>query len=157
LNVEALRRTKQKFDANDVDESIKRHMAISSSQLFSLLAETEVTSADFNTVRALVQGELNTFLGFEMVRLERLNTQSGALAFDTSDGSVGAGGGDADGYRKVIAWAMDGLLLSTGMDITTRITERDDKSYSTQAFAAMSIGSTRMEEVKVVEVLCDEA
>ena len=125
--------------------------------LENLLTETEVTSSDFNVVKALVQGEVNTFLGFEHVRLERLVTQSGTLAFDTASGAVGSGGGDADGYRKVLAWAMDGLLLSTALEMKTRISERDDKNYSTQVFAEQSIGSTRMEEEKVVEVQAHEA
>jgi hypothetical protein len=106
LNVQALRRAKEKYDANDVDESIRRYIAHSSSQLQSLLAETEVTSADFNTVRALVMGDLNTFLGFQFVRSERILTQSGTLAFDTTTGAVGSGGGDADGYRRVVSWAV---------------------------------------------------
>ncbi len=157
LNVATLRRAKEIFDANDVDESIKRYWAITASGLQSLLSETEVTSADFNTVRALVSGELNTFLGFEFIRIQRLDVRSGALSFDVTDGSVGSGGGDADGYRRNIVWAQDGLLFSTAMDMLTRISERDDKSYATQVYAAQSIGSTRMEEVKVLEVLTKES
>lgn len=157
LNVQALRRAKEKLDAADVDESIRRYAAIGSSQLQSLLSETEVSSADFNTVRALVMGEINTFLGFQFIRTERLNTQSGTLAFNTTSGAVGSGGGDADGYRRCIFWAQDGLLLSTAQDMKGRISERDDKSYSTQVFASMGVGSTRMEEEKVVEVLANES
>jgi len=157
MNVECLRRTKEKFDANDVDESIRRYIAQQSSQLTALLGETEVTSADFNTVKALVQGDLDTFLGFTFVRLERLLLQSGTLAFDVTTGAVGSGGGDADGYRRVLSWAEDGLILTTGEDIKTRIDERADKSYSTQVFTAMTIGSTRLEEVKVVQILANEA
>jgi hypothetical protein len=157
LNVQALRRAKEKFDANDVDESIRRYIAQTSSQLENLLSETEVTSADFNTVRALVMGELNTFLGFQFIRTERLLTQSGTLAFDTTTGAVGSGGGDADGYRRVISWAQDGLLLATGFDMKSRIQERADKSFSTQVFASQTIGSTRLEEEKVVIILANES
>jgi hypothetical protein len=157
MNVNALRGAKRKFDAADVDESIKRYGAINSASLESLLKETEVTSADFNTVRALVMGDLNTYMGFEFVRTERIGLQSGALAFNQTSGSVGAGAGDADGYRKNIFWAQDGLLFSQGMGMETRIDERSDKSYSTQVFARMSVGATRMEEEKVVMVLSSEA
>lgn len=157
LNVDALRRSKRVFDSNDVDESISRNCAISSSGLQSLLAQTEITSADFNTVRALVQGEVNSYLGFDFVRLERLNLQSGALSADFTAGTVGSGAGDVDGFRKTLCWAMDGLLLATGMEIRTRISERDDKSYSTQVFASMGLGSTRLEEEKVVVIFSDES
>lgn len=157
LNVECLRRAKQKFDSNDVDESIRRYIAQTSSQLTSLLGETEVTSADFNTVKALVQGEIDTFLGFTYIRTERLLTQGSALTFDQATGEVGTGSGDANGYRRVLCWAMDGLILTTGEDIKTRIDERPDKSYSTQVFTAMTIGATRLEEEKVVVLLANEA
>jgi len=157
LNVQALRRAKEKFDAADVDESIKRYIAHTSSQLYALLGENEVTSGDYNTIRALVAGQVNTFLGFEFKRLERLKTQVGSLSFDQTTGAVGSGAGNANGYRKVLAWAQDGLILSTAMDIMTRISERADKGYNMQAYAAMSIGATRMEEEKVVVILCNEA
>lgn len=160
LNVQALRRAKEKFDANDVDESITRYMAISSSQLQSLLSQTEVTSHDFNSVKALVQGEVDTFLGFKFIRSERLAFDESGEDFDTSTGEFnpGGGGGTLDStYRRCIAWAQDGLLLATAMEMKARISERDDKSYSTQVFASMGIGSTRMEEEKVVEILATEA
>ena len=157
LNVQALRRAKRTLDANDVDESIMRHIAVQSSQLESLLSETEVTSSDFNVVKALVQGEINTFLGLNFIRLERLQLQSGALTFDTTTGVVGGGGDDADGFRRVLVWAQDGLLLTIAQDMQAKIEERADKNFSTQVFARMSIGSTRMEEEKVVVILCDES
>jgi hypothetical protein len=157
LNVQALRRAKKKFGDADVDESIKLYAAISSSQVDSLLGQTEVTSADYNTVRALVMGEVDSFVGFQFIRTQRLNYQSGALLFNTTTGSVGAGAGDANGYRKCIFWAEDGLMLSTGMDVTTDIGPRRDKSMSMQVFCAMGVGSARLEEEKVVIVLANEA
>ena len=157
LNVQVLRRAKKLFDEADVDESIPRNFAHTAEGLEDLLAETEVSSADFNTVRALVKGDLETFMGFNFVRTQRLLAQSGALSFDNASGAVGSGAGDADGYIRNIAWAEDGLLLSTGMEMMTRIDERADKSYSQQVFAAMGIGSTRMEEEKVVIVFSDES
>jgi len=157
LNVEALRRAKKILDSNDVDESLNRYFSHSAQGLEDLLGETEVTSADYNTVRALVKGELDTFMGFSFCRTQRLNAQSGALSFTYATGVVGAGSGDADTYTKNFAWCEDGLLLSTGMDMVTKIDERSDKSYSTQVFAAMGIGATRLEEDKVVVVFSDEA
>ena len=41
-------------------------------------------------------------------------------------------------------------------DINTRIGERADKSYSTQVYAKGTFGATRVEEKKVVEILCTE-
>ena len=45
------------------------------------------------------------------------------------------------------------MLLATGQEITVDIGPRRDKNMSTQVYAEMGIGATRMEEVKVVEVL----
>jgi len=152
-NVQALRRVKKKMDEAEVDPSIRRYGALRAEQFDGLLAETEVTSSDFNTVKALVSGEINTFLGFQFIHSERTLIQSGALSFDTTLGTVGAGAGDADLYHRSIFWAMDGLLHSIGKDTVTRISERADKNHSTQVFTTMDIGGTRMEEVKVVELL----
>jgi hypothetical protein len=51
---------------------------------------------------------------------------------------------------------MDGIKVAVGREPTARIDERADKSYATQIYYAMTLGATRMEEKKVVEVLCTE-
>jgi hypothetical protein len=58
--------------------------------------------------------------------------------------------------RLVFAFTEDAVKLAVGKDITARIDERADKSYSTQVYYCMSIGATRMEEEKVVQIPCDE-
>jgi hypothetical protein len=64
---------------------------------------------------------------------------------------------DANGDDKVLYWAKGGILLGVGKDIQSRISERDDKNYATQAFVCMSIGATRMEEARVGYIICDPA
>lgn len=155
-NVFWLRKIKQKFDANDVDESIPRYAAITSSQLSAMLGETSITSADFNTVRALVMGEINTFMGFSFVRTERLDLQVDTLAAADTTGIVGSGT-SVVGNRRCIFWAKDGLLLATADDIVTKIEELPNKNYATQVFVSMGIGATRMEEAKVVIGLAKES
>lgn len=161
-NVAALRKIKSVLDAADVDESIPRYYVHQSSQLESLLGETEVTSSDYATVKALVQGEVDTFLGFKFIRIERLPVLADADGyednFDTSTGAVGSGGGgDATGYRRTFAFASDGLLFAQALGMQSRITERDDKNYNIQVHTKASFGATRMEEEKLVELLCNEA
>lgn len=157
LNVQALRRAKEKFSAADVDPSMRMYIAHQSSQEEALLSENEITNSDFNTVKALAMGRINTFLGFNYVRLERLGTQSGALTFDETTGEVGTGSGDADGYRKVLAYTEQGILLSVAQDMQAKIEELPTKNYSTQVFTRMSVGSTRMEEEQVVVIFSTEA
>ena len=142
LTLAKLREAKQLLDAGDVDPSLQRYLACGPSQIQSLLADTTVTSADFNTVKALVQGDLDTFMGFKFIMTNRLNT---------SDGS------ETDDVRDCFAWAEDGITLGIGKDITARVDERADKGYATQVYYCMSIGAVRMEEAKVVKILCDES
>ena len=155
FNVNLLRAASEKFDSNDVDESIKRYIAYTGKQKQALLEETEVSSSDFNTVKALVMGEINTYMGFEFIRTERLPRSAVPITYSITDGSVGAGAGTipAATSRRCMAWAEDGILLAKGQDIFARISERDDKRYSTQIYVAQSVGSTRLEEEKVVELL----
>lgn len=160
LNLEALLRAKRVLDGNDVDGDIRRYIAHSAQGLEDLLNETNITSADFNSVRALVQGEVDTFVGLNFIRIERLLNDASGEDFDTGTGAYnpGMGGGTlTSSYKRNIVWAEDGLLLAIGMDMTARIAERADKSFSTQVYASMGIGSTRMEEDKVVELLSLEA
>ena len=156
MNVDTLRHAKYVFDAADIDESIPRYMAITSSQLRSLLGETEVTSQDYASVKALVQGQINTFMGFNFVRTERLPLV--AATYDTSTGAVDSGGGSlgATVARRCLAWAQDGVVLGLGKDMEAKIEKRADKNYATQVFARMCIGATRIEEQKVVEIVCNE-
>jgi hypothetical protein len=155
LNVNTLILTKSKFGSNDIDPEIPLHFACEQSQLDSLLQDDQVTSADYNTVKALVKGEIDSFMGFKFHRIQRLNTQTAALSGSPTTGAVGSGS-SLIGDRKCIAWAQDGIILGVGQDMKSKISERADKNYSTQAFASMSLGAVRMEEEKVVMVLCSE-
>lgn len=135
LNTAKLINAQQLLDASDVDPEMPRYIIWNARQRASLLADTRATSGDYNTIRALVQGNIDTFMGFKFIRCERI-------------------GVDGSSYDKVLYFAQDGLLLGLGKDITTRISERDDKNYATQVFAAMTLGATRMEETKVGYIEC---
>ena len=137
LTVAKLISAKDLLDKADVDPSIPRHVMCGPEQLGNLLGDSEVTSSDFNTVKALVQGELDTYLGFKFTVTNRLPKT----------------GND----RTCIAYAEDGLLLGIGKDISARIDERADKSYATQVYYCQSIGATRMESAKVVPIVAIEA
>ena len=137
LTIEKLIEAKQKLDVNSVDPSIPRYIVVSPFQIQRLLNETAVTSSDFNTVKALVRGEVDTFMGFKFIVSNRLAKS----------------GND----RTCFAWAEDGMKLAVGKDVMARIEERADKSYSTQVYYCATFGATRMEEDKVVEITCDES
>ena len=140
LTVAKLLDAKKKLDLKDVDPSIPRFIVCGATQISDLLNTTEVKSSDYNTVKALAAGQLDSFLGFKFIMSNRLN-------FDASNTDD----------RLVFAFTKDAIKLAIGKDITARISERDDKSYSTQVYYCMAIGATRMEEEKVVQIPCHEA
>jgi len=100
LNVAKLRAAKKFMDKNNVPME-GRNMVIHANSLASLLSETAVTSADFNTVRALVSGELNTFLGFTFHTIG--DRDEGGLPVASSERKLWAFHRDAIGYAEGIA------------------------------------------------------
>ena len=137
LTIAKLRNAKEILDSGNVDPSIPRYIVVGPKQISDLLGTTEVTSSDFNTVKALANGEVNTFLGFNFITSTRLSI--------------------ASSKRKCIAFAMDGIKLALGQDLMTRIDERPDKGYATQVYVCATMGATRMEEAKVVSIEAHEA
>lgn len=155
LNVDTLRRVAYTFDAADVDPSIPRYFAFTAKQKQDLLGATEVTSSDYASVKALVQGQIDTFMGFKFIHTQLLPTET--ATYNESTGAVDSGSGSLSSARRCLAWAGDGVVLSIGNDIEAKIEKRADKNYATQVFTRMSVGATRLEEAKVVEVVCSEA
>jgi hypothetical protein len=151
MNVELLRALKEKFDSNEVDES-KRHIVCGAKEIRAMLSETEVTSSDYNAIKALVHGEINTFMGFNFIRIERLPFTTAAQVFNASTGEVGVGVDSIPvGSKRCFAYAGDALIAGIGANPTARVSERPDKHYANQVYFSMSLGAMRMEEVKVIE------
>lgn len=138
LTLAKLREAKKLLRAAEVDlDEDELYMAVSAEQLDDLLSDSTITSADFNTVKALVNGDIDSFMGFKFVHTERLTT-------------------DGSGDRQVIAWAKSGIGLAIGMDITGEIAKRADKRFSWYAYYCATVGAVRIEDVKVVEIACAE-
>lgn len=128
LTVAKLIAAKEILDEGDIDPMTPRVIAVRPDGLTDLLSTTQVTSADYNTVKALVQGQLDTFMGFKFVM----------------SNLVGAG--------TAVVWSKNSMALAVGSEPNIRISERDDKNYSTQVFIQMDIGATRVEDAGVVEI-----
>lgn len=156
LNVKTLRKCMRKFDEAEIDDDDVRYFTFNGAQKEALLGETEITSSDFNSVRALVQGEINTFLGFTFIRTERLPvTATANTGADFANNSV-SGGGDTipAGSDRLLAYTEMGMISATGMDLFVDVGPRRDKKMSTQVFVQQSVGAVRMEEERVIEVQC---
>ena len=136
LTIAKLVSAKKKLDEGSVDPSINRYIVVSPEQIEDLLNTTAVQSADFNTVRSLATGTLDSFVGFKFIVSNRLK----------DDGTS----------RQCYAWAEDGMKMAIGKEPSAQITQRADKSYATQVYYCASFGATRMEEAKVIQILCNE-
>lgn len=113
------------------------YMAISTYEHDALLKEIEVTSKDFNGGNpVLVDGVVDRFMGFKFIVIDRLEISSG--------------------NRLIPAWVPSGMHLGLWEDLFARVSEREDKSYNWQVYLRHTIGATRVEQGKVVQVLCDD-
>ncbi|MFL1781247.1 hypothetical protein ABSA28_00967 [Candidatus Hepatincolaceae symbiont of Richtersius coronifer] len=139
LTLAKLRMARQILDDADVDDDEEQYCIVTAKQVNDLLKTTEITSDDYNSVRSLVDGKINTFMGFNFKRV------SSALLPKNENGE-----------RRIVCYAKSGLLLALAGDIKTDISIRADKRMATQVYASLSCGATRMDERKVVEILCKE-
>jgi len=135
LTIAKLLAAKQLLDEAEASQE-GRYYVGPAEDLIDLLGTTEVTNADYNTVRALVSGNVDTFLGFkfiftELVYLENASTTAAWFSYAYCKGAVGYGNIE---------------------DITVRLTERSDKNYAWQPYVSMDMGANRVEDVMVVEV-----
>ena len=128
LTIAKLRSAREILLGADVDLDMGATCIINPAGLTDLLTATEITSSDYNTVKALVQGQVDTFLGFKFV----VSTKVTAL--------------------KAYCYAKNAAVLAVGSEPVVRISERADKNYSTQVFVEMDIGATRVEDEGVVEI-----
>ena len=130
-------RAKKLLDAGEVEKE-DRYMAHTAAQMEDLLNTTEVASSDFNTVKALVEGSLKTWVGFEWLHTERLLT-------------------DGSSRRLCYGWQKKGMQLAIANEAEGRVSERPDKNYAWQVYLKLCLGGTRLEEARAVEIACAES
>lgn len=134
LNLDKVLQAKRKLDAAEVDKT-GRFLVYDAIQMEAMLALEKVTSADYNVIRALVMGELNTYLGFTWIHSERLTT-------------------DSNSDTQVFCFQSNAIGLGIGRLRETRITEESTKNYATQVWSYLDMGAVRIEDVQVVEIAC---
>jgi hypothetical protein len=96
--------------------STDRHFAHSAQQLDDLLATTELTSSDYNGVKTLVNGEVNSFLGLKFIM----------IADNRSEGGLPKG--DAANDRIGFIYHKDAVGFAMGQNIETRMDYIPEKS-----------------------------
>jgi len=135
LSIAKLLTCKQLLDDAEIDDSRQRYFLCNPYNLNQLLNTTEVKSADYNTVKALAQGYIDTFMGFKFLKSTR-------LVADGTDTSA----------SLCYAFAQDAIVLAVAEEPTVQIDVLPEKLHSTQVYSTLSIGATRVEGPAVVEI-----
>lgn len=159
INISTLTLVQSKFDEADVDEDSIRYFAWSGKVKQQMLNDTKATSADFASVKALVDGRIDEFMGFKFVRSERLPITDAVVNYESDTGQVlvGAANNLAAEARRCISWIEDGMISAIGEELFVDVGIRRDKRLSKQVYLCQSVGSVRLDEDKVVEILVDES
>lgn len=127
---------KKAFDDADVEEE-DRLLVVTPTALSNALQVSQMTSSDYAAVKALVRGEIDTFMGFKWV-------QSTRIAQLTSTITPYAGSISAIAIQKL------GVCYAKVAAPMVRTDERSDLSYSWQVYYETNIGAVRLEEARVV-------
>lgn len=114
-------------------------IAVSQQQLDDLLGSVnQVSSADYNNVKALVDGTVDYFMGFKFLRTELLDLDA------------------VTDIRTCLAWVRSGIIIADG-GRKTHMDILPSQNHTVQIRSVARIGGTRMQEKKVVKIFCDES
>jgi hypothetical protein len=138
LNIEKLIEAKKLMDANNVPAE-GRAMIIHANSLAGLLGETEIQSVDFNTVKALVSGEVDTFMGFKFVTI----------------GDRDEGGLPIPSTRTCFAFHRDAIGMGIGMNQRSEINYVAEKT-SFLVSSMFSAGAIAIDDEGIVKISCTE-
>ena len=138
MNIEKLRATAKAMNEKNVP-SEGRNLLMHASQLDSLLGETEITSQDFASVKALVQGEINTFMGFNILTV----------------GDRDEGGLPKPSTRTCFAWHKDAMGYAESMAQKTEVNYVPEKT-SFLVSSMFSAGSVSIDGAGIVKIACTE-
>jgi hypothetical protein len=135
LTIDKVRYAKFKLDKAEAPVE-DRILVVSAAEIADLLSTTEVTNTLYSQVAALVSGQIDTFLGFKIVRYEGLTTSGTPLV------------------RTCFAYQKNALVVVDGgrktyMDI------RPDLSHGLCIRSTAVIGATRLLDAGVVTILTD--
>jgi hypothetical protein len=140
LNVAKLRRASRLLGDNQVGEDEEITYVGSYIGREALLGETETTSSDFNTIKALVNGDISSFMGMNFVWMA-----------SRAEGGLDLTSGD----RSTFAFAKTAIGHAIGMDQRMEVNYIPTKT-SWLANMLFSAGSIEIDAGGVVDITCDE-
>lgn len=135
LNIPKLLAAQKILDDRGVPGS-DRFFVMSATGKQQLLTTTEATSSDYNTVKALVTGQIDTFIGFRFIMIE--TRTEGGLAL-------------AANVRTNFAYHKDAVGLAVGIDMRTEVNYVPEK-VSHLATGILKAGAVARDTDGIVEV-----
>lgn len=142
LNTAKYRKAKQLLDQQGVP-MMERKILVHANNIFGLLGDTTATSADFATIRALVDGQIDTWLGFKTLQFEDRDEGGLPIASSVRTGYAYHGG------------MMGSTGLAVGIDFRTEINYIAEKT-SWLANGLFSAGAVVIDPNGFVDVSMDE-
>lgn len=131
IDIDFILQVQQKFDENDVDPDEPRVFVIGPKQKRSLMNLVQVTSSDFQAVKALSTGYLPNFLGFDWIVSNRLLSP-------------------ATDEINCLAFTPKAIGLHVAGDIASRVAERPDMSFAWQVYLMLHMAAVRVEDEHIV-------
>ena len=131
LTFARVRAIKKILDQEDV-EMEDRFFVVNPDGLEDLLGASEATSSDYNAVKALIRGEIDTWMGFKWITSNLMPT-TGTMT-------------------SCAAYQRYGICAAMSAAPIVRTDERKDLSYSWQVYYELNMGAVRLEESRVVKV-----
>lgn len=138
MNIDKLRAAAKALNDNNVPAE-GRHLLMHSSQLDALLGETEVTSSDFASVKALVRGEITSFMGFNIITM----------------GDRDEGGVPKPSTRSCFAWHQDSMGYAESMSQKSEVNYIPEKT-SFLVSSMFSAGAIAIDDEGIVKISCTE-
>ncbi len=140
ISMAKLRAAIEILNENEADspeeDGNQRTFVYTAKMLTELMEDSTLTSADYNTMRALQDYKVDYFLGMVWKRVEFL-PKSGDI-------------------RSGFIYGKSYMQLGIGQNIKNDIAKRPDKNFAVQTYTEMSLGAVRVEDEGVVEIQCDE-
>ena len=122
-------------------EATDRYFAVSPQAIEDMLAETKITSSDYATLRALMTGEINTYMGFKWNMIE--TRAEGGLPLSVND-------------RTCFAYHKSAAGLGIGMEPKTEMNYVPHK-LSWLITGKLSAGATDIDAKGIVKVVILES
>ena len=140
LNVGKLIAAKKALDTKNVPFD-DRCIAVHANNLAGLLGDERAVSGDFASIKALVSGEINTFMGMKFIVLG--DRDEGGLPLSTND-------------RSIFAFHRSAIGMAENMAQKTEINYVPEKT-SFLVNSMFSAGAVSIDDEGVVKITCDES